>query len=52
MNNSLFVKVVRPSSQGMTCSNFAPDWSDVFTRFAFRLLFAAEFKCFFNFECI
>ena len=52
MNSSLFVKVVGPSSQGTTCSNFASNWVDVFTRSAFRLLFAAEFKCFSSFECI
>ena len=52
MNSSLFVKVVGPSSQGTTCANFASNWVNVFTRSAFRLLFAAEFKCFFNFECI
>ena len=40
MNSSLFVEVVGPSTQG-TSSYFASNWAHVFTRSAFRLLFAA-----------
>ena len=40
MNSSLFVEVFGPSTQRAS-SNFASNWAHVFTRSAFRLLFAA-----------